>query len=73
MGPSVTKAPFGIESVKTTSMETVRTEVLDKNKDYYLRSKDKTEKHTMCQDISDCICQNAWWWHSTGGGRLIKT
>ena len=41
MGPSVTKAPFGIESMKTRSMETVCTGVRDKNEDYYLRSKDK--------------------------------
>ena len=33
-----------IESIKTTSMETVTTEVLDKDKEYYLRSKDKAVK-----------------------------
>ena len=33
-----------IESMKTTSMETVSTGVLDKNKGHYLRSKDKAEK-----------------------------
>ena len=30
--------------MKTTSMETVSTGVLDKNKEHYLRSKDKAEK-----------------------------
>ena len=33
-----------VESIKTTSMETVSTGVLDKNKEHYLRSKDKAEK-----------------------------
>ena len=33
-----------IESIKTTSMETVSTGVLDKNKEHYLRRKDKAEK-----------------------------
>ena len=33
-----------IESMKTTSMETVSTGVFDKNKEPYLRSKDKAEK-----------------------------
>ena len=33
-----------MESIKTTSMETVGTGVLDKNKEHYLRSKDKAEK-----------------------------
>ena len=32
------------ESIKTTSMETDSTVVLDKNKEHYLRSKDKAEK-----------------------------
>ena len=30
--------------MKTTSMETVSTSALDKNKEHYLRSKDKAEK-----------------------------
>ena len=33
-----------VESIKTTSMETVSTGVLDKNKEHYLRSNDKAEK-----------------------------
>ena len=33
-----------IENMKNTSMETVSTGVLDKNKEHYLRSKDKAEK-----------------------------
>ena len=33
-----------IESMKTTSLETVSTGVLDKNKEHYLRSKGKAEK-----------------------------
>ena len=33
-----------IESIKTTSMENITTGVLDKNKEHYLRSKDKAEK-----------------------------
>ena len=33
-----------IESMKTTSMETVSTSALDKNKEHDLRSKDKAEK-----------------------------
>ena len=33
-----------IESIKTTSMETVSTGVLEKNKEHYLSSKDKAEK-----------------------------
>ena len=36
-----------IESMKTTSMEAISTGVLDKNKEHYLRSKDKAENHTM--------------------------
>ena len=40
---------IAIESMKTTSMETVSTGVLDKNKEHYLRSKDKVEK--LC-DVS---------------------
>ena len=35
---------FNIESIKTTPMETVGTGVLDKNKEYYLGSKDKAER-----------------------------
>ena len=35
---------FQIESMKTTSMEPIGTGVLDKNKEHYLRSKDKAEK-----------------------------
>ena len=33
-----------VEGMKTTSMETVSTGVLDQNKEHYLRSKDKAEK-----------------------------
>ena len=33
-----------MESMKTTSMEAISTGVLDKNKEHYLRSKDKAEK-----------------------------
>ena len=33
-----------VESMKTTSMETVSTGVLDQNKEHYIRSKDKAEK-----------------------------
>ena len=47
-----------IESKKTTSMETVSTGVLDKNKGLYLRSKDKAENDMMYQEIYSCICQN---------------
>ena len=35
---------YAIESIKTTYMENVNTGVLDKNKEPYLRSKDKAEK-----------------------------
>ena len=47
-----------IESMKTTSMETVSTGVLDKNKGHYLRSKDKAANHMIYGDIYNCICQN---------------
>ena len=33
--------------MKTTSMETGTTGVLDKNKEHYFRSKDKAENHMM--------------------------
>ena len=48
------------ESTKTTAMEDVSTEVLEKNKEY-LRSKDKAKK-MMYQDIYNCICQNTKKW-----------
>ena len=38
------RSEFHIASMKTTSMEIVSTGVLDKNKEHYLRSKDKAEK-----------------------------
>ena len=47
-----------IESIETTSMETVSTGVLDENKEHYLRSKDKAENDMMYQDTYNCICQN---------------
>ena len=37
-----------IEMIKTTSMETVGTGVLDRNKERYLRSKDKAKKNIWC-------------------------
>ena len=36
--------PFILEGIKTTSMGNVNTGVLEKNKEHYLRSKDKAEK-----------------------------
>ena len=36
-----------VESVKTTSMENVSAGVLDKNKEHYLRCKDKAKKYMM--------------------------
>ena len=53
-----------IESTKTTSMEDVRTGVLEKNKEY-LRRKDKAKKDMMYQDIYNCICQNTKKWRYT--------
>ena len=47
-----------IESIKTTSMETVSTGVLDRNKEHYLRSKDKAEKSYDVLRHIQCICQN---------------
>ena len=48
-----------IKSIKTTFMEAIGTGVLNRNKEHYLRSKDKAEKkHMIYQDIYDCICQN---------------
>ena len=38
---------YRIESVKTTSMENVSVGVLDKNKEHYLRCKDKAKKSEM--------------------------
>ena len=35
---------YSIESIKITSMENVSTGVLDKNKEHYLRFKDKADK-----------------------------
>ena len=46
-------------------METVRTGVLDKHKEHYLRSKDKTGNDMMYQDIYNCICQNTKKWRYT--------
>ena len=37
-----------LESVKITSMENNSTGVLDKNKEHYLRWKDKQKKITFC-------------------------
>ena len=42
-----------IESMKTTSMETVSTGVLDKNKEHYLGVEIKPKKHMVYQDIYD--------------------
>ena len=47
-----------IESMKTTSMETVNVGVLDKNKEHYLRSKDNAESSYDVLRHNDCICQN---------------
>ena len=48
-----------VESMKTTSMETVSTGVLDQNKEHCLRSKQiKPKNHMMYEDIYNCICQN---------------
>ena len=46
-----------IESMQTTSMETVGTGVLDKNKEDYLRSQDKAEK---AYDVSRHIPLHMW-------------
>ena len=43
---------YAIESIKTTSMENVHTGVLDKNKEPYLRSKDKAKKIKWCIKIN---------------------
>ena len=40
-----------IESIKTTSMENVSTEVLGKNKEHYLRSGDKAKKYDILRQI----------------------
>ena len=36
------------KSIKTTSIENVSTEVLEKNKEHYSRSKDKADKIILC-------------------------
>ena len=47
--------------MKTTSMQTVSSEVHDKNKEYYLRSEDKAEKsydisrHVQMQHVNGFI------------------
>ena len=46
-----------IESVKATSMENVSTGVLDKNKEHYLRCKDKAKKIMRCFKTYNYICQ----------------
>ena len=51
-----------IESVKTTSMENASTGVLDKNKEHYLRCKDKAKNHMMYQGIYNGICQYTKTW-----------
>ena len=56
---------LSIESIKTTSMETVSTGVLDKNKEHYLRSKDIAENDVIYQDIYNWICQNTKKWRYT--------
>ena len=48
-----------IESAKTTSTENVSTEVLDKNKEHYLRCTDKAKKSIWYIKIYNCIYQNA--------------
>ena len=47
-----------LKSIKTTFMEAIGTGVLNRNKEHYLRSKDKAEKNMMYQDIYNCICQS---------------
>ena len=52
-------SPLHDDSVKTTSVENVSTGVLDKNKEHYLRCKDKAKSSMMYWDIHNCIHQNA--------------
>ena len=47
-----------IESIKTTSMENVRTGVLEKIKNTIYEVKIKPKNDMMYQDICNCICQN---------------
>ena len=47
------------------SMETVSTAVLEKNKEKYLRSKDKAENEMIYQDIYNCMCHNTTKWTYT--------
>ena len=47
--------------MKTTSMETVSTGVLDKNKEHYLRSKDKAEKsYDVLRHIQLLMSVGSW-------------
>ena len=50
-----------VECIKTTSMETVGTGILEKNKEHYLRSKDKaTHVHGFR------------WWYGTASNQLFR-
>ena len=50
--------------MKTTSMENVSTWVLDKNKEHYLRSKDKAEQSRgkwLMDEIDKMLFNYLWW------------
>ena len=50
-----------IESIKTTAMENVSTKVLDKNKEYYLRCKDKAKKsYDVLRHIQLHMSKSQW-------------
>ena len=54
-----------IESIKTTSVETVNTGILDKNKEHYLRSTDKAEKYydkSRHIQLHMSKYKTKWWW-----------
>ena len=54
----VFRKSFHIESLKTTSMETVSTGLLDKIKNILLEVNIKPKNDVMYQEIYNCICQN---------------
>ena len=49
--------PYQLESMKTSSMESVSSRVFDKSKEHYLRSKDKAGKsvNEFSVPILDCF------------------
>ena len=56
---------IAIESIKTTSMETISTGVLEKLKNNIQEVKIKPKDDMMYQDIYRCICQNTKRWRYT--------